>query len=34
MTPQWARLILLRLGASVVPLDTAVHIGFPKITRA
>lgn len=35
MTPrQWVRLILVGLGASVVPLDTAVNIGFPEITRS
>ena len=31
---QWLRLALVGLGASVVPLDTAVNIGFPAITRA
>ncbi len=35
MTPrQWLRLVLVGLGASVVPLDTAVNIGFPDITRS
>jgi hypothetical protein len=35
MTPrQWVQLILIGLGASVVPLDTAVNIGFPEITRS
>ncbi len=35
MTPrQWVQLILIGLGASVVPLDTAVNIGFPAITRS
>src|ERR1700751_2255537 len=34
MTRQWLRLILVGLGASVVPLDTAVNIGFPDITRS
>jgi MFS family permease len=29
----WLRLALIGLGASVVPLDTAVNIGFPDITR-
>lgn len=33
-TRQWLRLILVGLGASVVPLDTAVNIGFPDITRS
>ena len=28
----WARLVLVGLGISVVPLDTAVNIGFPDIT--
>lgn len=31
---QWVRLVLVGLGTSVVPLDTAVNIGFPDITRA
>ena len=31
---QWLRLALVGLGTSVVPLDTAVNIGFPDITRA
>ncbi len=31
---QWLRLVLVGLGASVVPLDTAVNIGFPEITRS
>jgi len=31
---QWLRLILVGLGASVVPLDTAVNIAFPDITRS
>ena len=35
MTPrQWLRLVLVGLGASVVPLDTAVNIGFPDITAS
>jgi MFS family permease len=35
MTPrQWAGLAFVGLGASVVPLDTAVNIGFPDITRS
>ena len=35
MTPrEWLRLVLVGLGASVVPLDTAVNIGFPDITRS
>ncbi|HUC12759.1 MAG TPA: MFS transporter [Stellaceae bacterium] len=35
MTPrQLLRLILVGLGTSVVPLDTAVNIGFPDITRS
>jgi MFS family permease len=35
MSPrQWLRLVLVGLGASVVPLDTAVNIGFPDITRS
>lgn len=35
MTPrQWLRLVLVGLGAAVVPLDTAVNIGFPDITRS
>ncbi len=33
-TRQWLRLILVGLGASVVPLDTAVNIGFPNITAS
>jgi EmrB/QacA subfamily drug resistance transporter len=31
---QWLRLMLVGLGASVVPLDTAVNIAFPDITRS
>ncbi|MFZ3235812.1 MAG: MFS transporter [Stellaceae bacterium] len=31
---QWLRLVLVGLGAAVVPLDTAVNIGFPAITRS
>jgi MFS family permease len=31
---EWLRLILVGLGASVVPLDTAVNIAFPNITRS
>jgi EmrB/QacA subfamily drug resistance transporter len=31
---QWLRLVLVGLGASVVPLDTAVNISFPDITRS
>ena len=31
---QWLRLILVGLGASIVPLDTAVNIGFPDITQS
>jgi MFS family permease len=31
---QWLQLVLVGLGASVVPLDTAVNIGFPDITRS
>jgi MFS family permease len=31
---QRLRLVLVGLGASVVPLDTAVNIGFPDITRS
>ncbi len=35
MTPrQWLRLVLVGLGTSVVPLDTAVNIGFPDITQS
>ncbi|HEY2539960.1 MAG TPA: MFS transporter, partial [Stellaceae bacterium] len=35
MTPrQWVQLILIGLGASVVPLDTAVNIAFPEITHS
>ncbi len=35
MTPrEWLRLVLVGLGASVVPLDTAVNIAFPDITRS
>jgi MFS family permease len=35
MTPrEWLRIVLVGLGASVVPLDTAVNIGFPDITRS
>jgi MFS family permease len=30
---EWLRLILVGLGASVVPLDSAVNIAFPAITR-
>lgn len=30
---QWLRLVLVGLGASVVPLDTAVNIAFPAITH-
>lgn len=30
---QWLRLMLVGLGSSVVPLDTAVNIAFPEITR-
>ena len=30
----WLRLSLVGLGASVVPLDTAVNIGFPDITAS
>jgi MFS family permease len=33
LTP-WLRLLVVGLGASVVPLDTAVNIGFPDITRS
>lgn len=33
MTPrEWLRLVLVGLGTSVVPLDTAVNIAFPDIT--
>ena len=31
---QWLRLVLVGFGAAVVPLDTAVNIGFPAITRS
>jgi EmrB/QacA subfamily drug resistance transporter len=31
---QWLRIALVGLGASVVPLDTAVNVGFPDITRS
>ncbi len=31
---QWLRLLLVGLGASIVPLDTAVNIGFPDITKS
>ncbi|MGH7047814.1 MAG: MFS transporter [Stellaceae bacterium] len=31
---EWLRLMLIGLGASVVPLDTAVNIAFPDITRS
>ena len=31
---QWLRLALLGLGASIVPLDTAVNIAFPDITHS
>ncbi|MGH7061495.1 MAG: MFS transporter, partial [Stellaceae bacterium] len=31
---QWLRLVLVGLGTSVVPLDTAVNIGFPDITAS
>jgi MFS family permease len=31
---QWLRLLLVGLGSSVVPLDTAVNIAFPDITRS
>ncbi|HTV44911.1 MAG TPA: MFS transporter [Stellaceae bacterium] len=31
---EWLRLMLVGLGASVVPLDTAVNIAFPDITRS
>jgi MFS family permease len=30
--PQWLRLVLVGLGTSVVPLDSAVNIAFPDIT--
>src|SRR5947207_9562199 len=30
--PDWFRLVLVGLGISVVPLDTAVNIAFPDIT--
>src|SRR6516225_6125616 len=30
---QWLRLVLIGLGTSVVPLDSAVNIAFPDITR-
>ena len=29
---QWLRLVLIGLGTSVVPLDSAVNIAFPDIT--
>ncbi len=31
---KWLRLVLIGLGSAVVPLDTAVNIGFPDITRS
>ncbi len=31
---EWLRVILVGLGASVVPLDTAVNIAFPAITHS
>ena len=31
---QWLRLVLVGLGAAVVPLDTAVNIAFPAITHS
>ncbi|MGH7030010.1 MAG: MFS transporter [Stellaceae bacterium] len=31
---EWLRLMLVGLGASVVPLDTAVNIAFPAITHS
>jgi MFS family permease len=31
---EWLRLVLVGLGASVVPLDTAVNIAFPDITHS
>ncbi|HEY3910862.1 MAG TPA: MFS transporter [Stellaceae bacterium] len=31
---EWLRLMLVGLGASVVPLDTAVNIAFPDITHS
>jgi MFS family permease len=31
---RWLRLGLVGLGASIVPFDTAVNIGFPDITRS
>src|SRR6516164_8497826 len=31
---QWLRLLLVGLGTSVVPLDTAVNISFPDITAS
>jgi EmrB/QacA subfamily drug resistance transporter len=31
---QWLRLVLVGLGASIVPLDTAVNIAFPDITQS
>ncbi|MGH7060868.1 MAG: MFS transporter, partial [Stellaceae bacterium] len=31
---QWLRLLPVGLGASIVPLDTAVNIGFPDITKS
>jgi EmrB/QacA subfamily drug resistance transporter len=35
MTPrQWLRLVLIGLGTSVVPLDSAVNIAFPSITAS
>lgn len=30
----WLRLVLVGLGASIVPLDTAVNIAFPNITHS
>ncbi|MGA8380424.1 MAG: MFS transporter [Stellaceae bacterium] len=31
---QWLRLVLVGLGAAIVPLDTAVNIAFPAITHS
>ncbi len=31
---QWLRLLLVGLGTSIVPLDTAVNIAFPDITKS
>jgi EmrB/QacA subfamily drug resistance transporter len=31
---QWLRLVLVGLGISIVPLDTAVNIAFPDITQS